>query len=432
MMRLVAGYRLESKNTAERIIPDVSGIKETQVQAIWFTALEGSSGRIMMIFKISGTRLLSCTLLCAVAISVNAVGSRMSLAQDQAPPQEAPPPEQAPPAAADQPQPSHLTPEQLQDLVAPIALYPDALVAQILAASAYPTQIVEADRFLQDHPDLKGKDLGDAVDQQDWDPSVKALVQFPSVLSNMDKNLSWTSELGDANYNQQADVMNAIQYMRHKAQEAGHLQNTPQQTVTDQGNDIDIAPTNPDVVYVPEYDPSLIYGYPVPLWPGLYPWWGVGGPFLSFGIGFPIGPFFGFGWGWPNWGYHWGYGGGLWWGGHPYGWHSHAFYDRGAYFHGGGFRGPAPFDRGDRGFRGYGNFHGGGFHGGEPHGGDFRGGHSFAAEPHGGGHAGAFGGFARGGDTRGFSSRGRSSFGGGGFHGGGFHGGGGGHGGGRR
>jgi hypothetical protein len=336
--------------------------------------------------------------------------------QDQAPPPpqdeaQVPPPNGDAPAA-EQPQPSRLTPQQLQELVAPIALYPDALVAQILASSAYPTQIVEAERFIQQNPDLKGKDLADAVDKQDWDPSVKALTQFPSVLANMDKDLSWTSELGDANINQQAEVMNAIQYMRHQAQKAGHLQTTQQQTVTDQGDDIDIAPASPDVVYVPEYDPGLIYGYPVALWPGFYPWWGVGGPFISFGVGFGIGPFFGFGWGWGHWGFDW-YNHGLIWGGHPYAFHSHAFYDRNAYFHG-GFRGGSGFDRGDRGFRGYA--------------GPARGG----AEVR-GGHPGAFGGAARGGDARGFASRGRSSFGGGGFHGGGgggFHGGGGG--GGRR
>jgi hypothetical protein len=214
---------------------------------------------------------------CVVAFALVA-GSLLALpiwAQDQ-------PPGQAPaPPAQGQPPTAPLTPEQLQQLVAPIALYPDALVAQILAASAYPTQIVEAERFLQQNPDLKGKDLADAVDKQDWDPSVKALTQFPTVLANLDKDLSWTSELGDANYNQQADVMQAIQLMRRKAQEAGNLKTTPQQTVTDQGPDVTIQPASPDVVYVPEYDPELIYGYPVGLWPGFYPWWGVGGP-LSF------------------------------------------------------------------------------------------------------------------------------------------------------
>ena len=334
----------------------------------------------------------------AHAVTMAAVG-----AQDQPPP---PAPGQPPPAA-EQPPPAQLTPQQLQELVAPIALYPDALVAQILAASAYPTQIVEADRFLQDNPNLKGKDLAAAVDQQDWDPSVKALTQFPSVLSNMDKDLGWTSELGDANYNQSQAVMDAIQYMRRQAQQAGHLQSTPQQTVTGQGNEVAIQPANPQVVYVPEYDPGLVYGYPVPLWPGFYPWWSVTGPFISFGFGFNLFPFFGFGWGWPAWGYHWGYGGGLWFHGGRYPFHSHAFYDRNSYFHG-NYRGYAPFGRGDRGLRG------------------FAGGRS---APSGGfrgrsGRSSAFGGITHGGDARTFSSRGHSSFGGG-FHGGGFHGGGG-------
>ncbi len=144
-----------------------------------------------------------------------------------------------PSAPQQQPPPAQLTPQQLQELVAPIALYPDALVAQILAASAYPTEIVEADRFLQENQGLKGQALGAEVDRQDWDPSIKALTQFPSVVANMDKDLSWTSELGDANYNQPQDVMNAIQFMRQKAQEAGNLKSTPQQTVTNQGNTVE-------------------------------------------------------------------------------------------------------------------------------------------------------------------------------------------------
>ena len=103
------------------------------------------------------------------------------------------------------------SPQELQQLVAPIALYPDALVAQVLAASTYPTEIVEADRWMQSHSDLKGETLAAEVDKQPWDPSVKALTQFPSVLENMDKNLSWTSSLGDAYANQQQDVMDAVQ-----------------------------------------------------------------------------------------------------------------------------------------------------------------------------------------------------------------------------
>ena len=156
-------------------------------------------------------------------------------------------------------------------MVAPIALYPDSLVAQILAASTFPEQVVEADRWVQAHPDLKGDALGQAVDQQPWDPSVKALTAFPSVLGNMDKNLSWTSSLGDAYYNQQQDVMDAVQVMRQRAQAAGNLKSTPQQTVTTQGSTIDIEPANPEVVYVPAYDPWLVYGGPIVAWPGLVP-----------------------------------------------------------------------------------------------------------------------------------------------------------------
>src|SRR5712692_8794198 len=134
------------------------------------------------------------------------------------------------------------TPEQLQQLVAPIALYPDSLVAQILVASTFPEQVVEADRWVQSHPDLKGDDLAKAVDQEPWDPSVKALAAFPSVLGNMDKNLSWASSLGDAYYNQEQDVMDAVQVMRQRAQEAGNLKTTEQQTVTSQDSTIIIEP----------------------------------------------------------------------------------------------------------------------------------------------------------------------------------------------
>jgi hypothetical protein len=149
------------------------------------------------------------------------------------------------------------TPEQLQQLVAPIALYPDALVAQILAAATYPDQIVEADRWMQQHTDLKGEQLGQEVDKQPWDPSVKALAEFPSVLANMDKNLSWTSSLGDAYVNQQQDVMDAVQVMRDRADKAGNLKSTSQEKVSKQGQTIVIEPADPQVVYVPEYDPWL-------------------------------------------------------------------------------------------------------------------------------------------------------------------------------
>jgi hypothetical protein len=247
---------------------------------------------------------------------------------------------QAPPQAAPAPPYTQGTPEQLQQLVAPIALYPDSLVAQILAASTFPEQVVEADRWVQDHQDLKGDALGQAVDQQPWDPSVKALTAFPSVLGNMDKNLSWTSSLGDAYYNQQQDVMDAVQVMRQRAQEAGNLKTTPQQTVTTQGSTIVVQPASPEVVYVPAYDPWLVYGGPIVAWPGWYPYPGIwfGGPYLSFGMGFGIGFFGGFGWGWNHWGFDWHNRYATFGGGRYYS-RSNTFYNRSSFNRGGGPRG---------------------------------------------------------------------------------------------
>jgi Protein of unknown function (DUF3300) len=201
-------------------------------------------------------------------------------------------------------QPVQLTAEQLQQLVAPIALYPDELVAEILAASTYPTQIVEAERWLQQNSSLKGAQLAGEVDKQSWDPSVKALTQFPSVLANMDKNLSWTSALGDAYFNEQQDVLNAVQVMRKRAQDAGTLKSTAQQNVATQGQTIIIQPTNPDIVYLPQYDPWIVYGAPLVVYPGYVPGPWVAAPIISFGVGFPLG--WPFGWAWDAWGCDWG------------------------------------------------------------------------------------------------------------------------------
>ena len=308
------------------------------------------------------------------------------------------------------------SPQELQQLAAPIALYPDALVAQILAASTYPTQIVEADRWMQTHSNLEVDELAKEVDKQDWDPSVKAIAQFPSVLENMDRNLSWTSSLGDAYINQPQDVTDAVQALRQQARNAGHLNSSEQEKVAKQGSTIVIEPANPEVVYVPAYDPWLVYGAPIIAYPGWYPvpgifWGGVG---LSFGIGFGIGYFGGFGWGWGHWGYD---------------WHGRsAFFDHHAFVSHSRDFGNEGFHHGDfvQGNFGHGGFdHTGGSHGSSSvHGGaTFHEGSSFHAQS--GMHSGAFGGFTHGGDARGFSSRGRSSFGGG-FQGGGFHGGGGG------
>ena len=300
------------------------------------------------------------------------------------------------------------SPQELQQLVAPIALYPDALVAQILAASTYPTQIVEADRWMQSHSDLKDEKLAKEVDKQPWDPSVKALAQFPSVLENMDKNLSWSSSLGDAYANDPQGVTDAVQTMRQQARNAGNLKSSEQENVTDQDGSIDIEPADPNVVYVPAYDPWLVYGAPIVAYPGWYPVPGIflGGVGIGFGIGFGVGFFGGFGWGWGHWGYD---------------WHGRrAMYDHRAFV-----SHSRTFDRG--GFNhsnfGRGNFsHGDAFHGGG--GAGFRGSSAPHFQP--GTRSGAFSGFDHGGNARGFSSRGRSSFGGGG-RGGGFHGGGGRH-----
>src|SRR5271167_3525675 len=138
-----------------------------------------------------------------------------------------------PPAAAVEPgpPPGAATAQQLQELVSPIALYPDVLVAQILAGSTYPTQVVEADQWLKQNPNLTGDQLASQVNQQAWDPSIKSLTQFPTVLRTMSDSLAWTSALGEAYYNQPGDVMNAIQTMRNMALSAGTLKTTPQQTV---------------------------------------------------------------------------------------------------------------------------------------------------------------------------------------------------------
>jgi hypothetical protein len=280
------------------------------------------------------------------------------------------------------------TPQQLQQLVAPIALYPDALVAQILTASTYPADVVEADRWMQQHADLKGDDLGTAVDGQSWDPSVKALTQFPSVLANMDKNISWTSSLGDAYVNQQSDVMAAIQVMRHNAQQAGNLASGSQEQVTTEDSTIAIQPTNPDVVYVPAYDPWTIYGYPFLVYPG---WVGVPGIFYDgsgfewgLGVGIGLGVYGGFGWGWHHWDADWHH-------------HNVAFDHRAYVSHSSTFinrrtvvnRTPAEFNHdAARGFA-------------QPR-----------SMPRGGTRSGAFSGFGHGGTTRGFSAQGHASAGG--------------------
>jgi len=220
------------------------------------------------------------------------------------------------PAAQDTPQTAALTPDQLNSLVAPIALYPDELVSQILVASTYPLEIVQANQWMQQHTDLKGQDLTAAAQKQSWDPSIQALVAFPDVLKRLNQDVTWTTNLGNAFLANQGNVMDAIQKMRVRAQDAGKLKSTEQQNVvntTENGQAVvEIEPARPEVVYVPDYDPAWIWGpapeyYPYPYWYyppappfGVWCWWGGGIVLGSVFLGWH---------GWGGWGWHPGWGG---------------------------------------------------------------------------------------------------------------------------
>ena len=201
-----------------------------------------------------------------------------------------------------------LPPGDLDNLVAPIALYPDSLIAQILGASTFPYELSDAVVWLKNNSGLKGDALMMAVDQQSWDPAVKALTQFPSVLENMVKNISWASALGEASATQQQDVMAAIQRMRAKAQAAGNLKSGPQITVVqDNPQTIIIQPANPQIVYVPTYNPTVVYGAPVVV-PGYTAGDVAAAAVISFGIGIAVGAAINggcCGWGWGAWGTSW-------------------------------------------------------------------------------------------------------------------------------
>lgn len=203
--------------------------------------------------------------------------------------------------------PQLLKPEQLDQLVAPIALYPDTLLAEVLMASAYPTDVVQAERWLESHKNLKGDQLKAAVDKQDWDASIKSLVATPEVLKMMSEKLDWTEKLGDAVVAQQPDVMDAIQRLRARAQANDKLKSTPQQnvSVSQAGGKqvIAIEPTNPDTVYVPYYDPSVVYGeWPYPEYP---PYYWEPPSYIGYGL-LGTGLAFGAGWALANWGNYWG------------------------------------------------------------------------------------------------------------------------------
>ncbi len=217
----------------------------------------------------------------------------------------------------------------MSNLVAPVALYPDNLLGQVLAAATYPLEITEAQQFVQQNSNLRGQQLMDAAKQQNWDPSVQAMVAFPDVLTMLSRDIRWTTDLGNAFLAQQSDVMNAIQGMRARAQQNGRLQSTPQENVNTQydngQNDIQIQPANPNMVYVPQYNPAYVWGPPAyGAYPPLYY------PPVSYGCGFDAGVFLGglfsgflgFGaWGW-----------GL-------NWLAHGLFLNGLFFHSFGFGG---------------------------------------------------------------------------------------------
>jgi uncharacterized membrane protein YgcG len=226
-----------------------------------------------------------------------------------------------------------LSAQQLDNLIAPIALYPDPLLAQVLAAATYPLELVEVQQWVQDHRDLRGQQLMDAAKQQNWDPSVQAMVAFPDVVALLSRDVRWTTDLGNAFLAQQADVMGAVQRMRARAQANGRLATTQQQRVTTETQDgesaIDIEPADPQVIYVPSYNPAYVwgppaYGYYPPLWYptigfgfGFYPPCFLGGLFGGFGLGF--------GWGW------------------GFGWFSHSLFLNGPFFAHYGFHGYGGF-----------------------------------------------------------------------------------------
>jgi hypothetical protein len=198
-----------------------------------------------------------------------------------------------------------LSADELQQLAAPIALYPDALVAQILGAATFPDEVAAANGFLQQNPTLTGTTLMQAVDAQPWDPSVKALTQFPSVLGNLANNLSWTSSLGEAYHTQAADIMSAIQALRAKAYAAGNLKSGSQITVVQQSpQTIVIQPANPQVVYVPQYNPAVVYGTPY-VTPGYSTAAVVTTGLLAFGAGIAIGAAMNDSWGYSYWNCNW-------------------------------------------------------------------------------------------------------------------------------
>ena len=202
--------------------------------------------------------------------------------------------------------PPKLSKGELAQLLAPIALYPDELIAQILMASTYPLEVVQADRWAQENKGLKGDALTKELEKQNWDPSVKSLVNFPSVLSVMSQKLDLTTKIGDAFLSQQQDVMETIQELRRKAYDAGNLKTTKEQTVVVEKETIVVQPASPQVVYVPTYSPTVVYGtWPYPSYPPAYYYppapYAPYAPLFTFAAGVAVGAAWGYAWGNCNW-----------------------------------------------------------------------------------------------------------------------------------
>jgi hypothetical protein len=257
----------------------------------------------------TGSRKEAAKILAAVLSLLLIPADTLLLAQQTAP-APAPSPAAAPAPAAE-PEAVKLSADQLAALVAPIALYPDPLLAQVLVASTYPLDVVQAQQWLAKNEKLKGDALSKAAEQQPWDPSVQALVLLPDALKLLGDNISWTKDLGDAFLAQQEDVMAAVQNLRRKAKDDGKLESTEQQkveTTTEEGQTVVvIQPANPEVVYVPTYNPTVVWGAPAyyPYPPIYYPPPYYGGAWLGFGVGVAIGIGISGGWGWGcGWGHN--------------------------------------------------------------------------------------------------------------------------------
>jgi len=210
-----------------------------------------------------------------------------------------------PPQDSNQESAAKLPADQLDSLVAPIALYPDPLLSQVLVASTYPLEIIQLQQWLAQNKNLKDKALTDAVMKQNWDPSVQAMAVLPDVVKQLSENIKWTTDLGNAFLAQQDDVMAAVQRMRSKAKDNGNLKSSEQQKVEtkviESKEYIVIEPASPQVVYVPSYNPTVVYGPPVYPYPPIYyppPGYYAAGMAISFGIGLAVGAAWGGGWGW--------------------------------------------------------------------------------------------------------------------------------------